>query len=202
VNCALDVIDSEVRVLLETIQDQSRRRWFKYISPQKVDWYNAPEQFFPASSKAFPSATHDIQEACCSFALERYTACVFHCMGIFQRGLYAFAQEKDIQVSFPFPIELAEWKNIIDNIESKIRALESLPKGQQKDEKLKFYSDAAVQFRYFKDAWRNHIAHFREQYDEHMALSILIHVRDFIEHLSTRLSELPVPGSTQPETLP
>jgi hypothetical protein len=107
-------------------------------------------------------------------------------MGVAQGGLHALA--KDLQVSFPFPVDLAEWKNVIDKIEAEIRKLEQLPKGQIKDEKLKFYSNVAVQFRYFKDAWRNHVAHFREKYDEHQALSILIHVRDFMEYLSVGLS--------------
>jgi hypothetical protein len=52
---------------------------------------------------------------------------------------------------------------VIDRIEAKIREREkALKRGQEKDATLKFYSQAAVQFRYFKDAWRNHVAHLRE----------------------------------------
>ena len=82
---------------------------------------------------------------------------------------------------------------MIDNIESKISDLRSLPKGQAKDDLLTFYSEGAVQFRYFKDAWRNHVAHLREEYDRDQARSILTHTCDFMEHLAKNLREIPIP---------
>jgi hypothetical protein len=66
---------------------------------------------------------------------------------------------------------LKNWKNVIDGIEKKIRELEGMKTGQVKDAKLKAYSEAAVQFRYFKDAWRNHVAHLRATYDDDQAHS-------------------------------
>jgi SNF2 family DNA or RNA helicase len=82
---------------------------------------------------------------------------------------------------------------VIDNIESKISDLRSLPKGQAKDDLLTFYSEGAVQFRYFKDAWRNHVAHLREEYDRDQARSILTHTCDFMEHLAKNLREIQIP---------
>jgi hypothetical protein len=40
-----------------------------------------------------------------------------------------------------------------------------------------------MQFRYFKDAWRNHVDHGREHYDEHQADTILTHTIDFMVFL-------------------
>jgi hypothetical protein len=108
-------------------------------------------------------------------------------MGILQYGLYALADE--LKVEFKTPIELENWKNIIEPIEKRIKAIENDPKSKQKDDDLKFYSQAAVQFRYFKDAWRNHVCHLRQQYDIHQAQSVLQHVTDFMETISTRLRE-------------
>lgn len=185
----VEMLRADLRTLIETLSDELTRRLFMFIPADKARFYDSPRRRFPKTWRSFESARNDITEACKCYAAGRNTACVSHCMGILQKGLQALATARDIRVSFPFPIVLAEWQNIIDQIESKIRALGQLPKGKAKDVKLKFYSAAAVQFRYFKDAWRNHVAHFREQYDEHQALSILTHVRDFMEHLSTRLHE-------------
>jgi hypothetical protein len=59
----------------------------------------------------------------------------------------------------------------------------------QKDEILPFYSQAAVQFRYFKDAWRIRVAHARETYEEPAATRVFNHTLEFFETLSTRLQE-------------
>jgi hypothetical protein len=95
-----------------------------------------------------------------------------------------------LAVSFPDkPLELAEWQNILDQADSKILAMQRLPKGTHKDEELKFYSQAAVQFRYFKDAWRVRVAHARETYDETAATRVFNHTLEFFEILATRLKE-------------
>ena len=44
-------------------------------------------------------------------------------------------------------------------------------------------------FRYFKDHWRNPVNHFRSKYDEPQALSAINHVRDFMQHIATKLKE-------------
>jgi hypothetical protein len=190
----VSILHNELLTLSETIMDELVRRTFLFVSTSKAEFFTSPENRFPKSWNSFPSAQHDITEACRCYATGHNTASVFHCMGIVQGGLHALAN--DLNVAFPFPIVLAEWKNVIDQIESEIRKLEQLKRGQIKDEKIKFYSTVAVQFRYFKDAWRNHVAHFREQYDEHQALSILNHTRDFIEYLSEEIAESPFPSGT------
>ena len=61
---------------------------------------------------------------------------------------------------------LAEWQQILDQIERKIREISQHPKTLQKDADQKFYSEAASQFRYFKDGWRVRAAHARESFTE------------------------------------
>jgi hypothetical protein len=108
-------------------------------------------------------------------------------MAIAQAGLHLLANA--LGVSFKFPIVLAEWSNVIDGIEAKISPMKQMSKSAEKDELLTFYSECAVQFRYFKDAWRNHVGHSREVYDRDQSHSVLLHVRDFMEKLSTRIHE-------------
>ncbi len=190
IDATIGAVVTELRVLNEVAGDQLDRRHSVYIPLKKLDFYLKVLEIFPKDLIfVFPGVDNDITEACWCYALDRNTACVFHCMGILQRGLHSLA--KDLNVPFADTLDLENWKNIIDQIEKKIRELESLKKGPEKDEKLSFYSNAAVQFRYFKDAWRNHVAHLREQYDADQAHSILIHVRDFIRDLGEpKLKEL------------
>jgi hypothetical protein len=174
---------TELRVLNQSAEDQMTRRHWVYVPLDKTKYYLEFLDIFPLElALIFPEARHDIREACYSYALDRNTACVFHSMGILQCGLYDLA--KQVEVPFQQNIELENWKNIIDQIESKLRELEKLKRGKEKDEKLSYFSNMAVQFRYFKDAWRNHVAHFRENYDADQAHSILIHVRDFMQQLA------------------
>lgn len=57
-------------------------------------------------------------------------------------------------------------------------------------ERLQFLSEAATDFRYFKNSWRDHIAHLRYTcQDREEAKMILNHVKSFMVHLSKRLSE-------------
>jgi hypothetical protein len=105
-------------------------------------------------------------------------------MRVLEHGLRALA--KDVGKSF----DVQNWQNIIDQIESEIRNIgKSLPSGMAKNERLQFLSEAAKEFAYFKDGWRNYVSHNRGTYDEHQARSVMEHVRSFMTTLSSRLSE-------------
>ena len=120
--------------------------------------------------------------------LERYTGCVYHSMGILQVGLFALA--RDVGIALRFPIELAEWGDILHKIEEKVAPYANLPRGDSfRDRYDNLYAGAASHFRYLKDGWRNHVAHMREVYDRDKASTALTHTRDFMESLSTRLHE-------------
>jgi hypothetical protein len=145
-----------------------------YDDPAK--WYGEPV------TARFPEAARDFRDACQCFALSQWTATVFHAMRVLEHGLHDLARR--LGVVFASGVELENWKNIIDQIEKKIREKEDLPKGQQKSEDLQFYSEAASQFRYFKNAWRNHVSHSRTDYDEQGATDVLNHVKYFMGALA------------------
>ena len=98
-------------------------------------------------------------------------------MRVLEHGLRALA----LRVSLTIPAELQNWHNIIDQIEKEIRTLQQAPRTAERDAELKFCSESAAQFRYFKDAWRNHVSHAKEAYDSFQAESIMSHVRDFMQ---------------------
>lgn len=159
---------------------------FIHVPQDKVTFYDNHQLFQYVVAK-FPSAALDIREAGTCFALARPTACVFHLMRVLEKGLHAFAGS--LGVSFPAAIELENWAKIIDKIEGEIRKLQNQPKSNQKSADLQFSSEAATEFRYFKDAWRNHVAHSRTAYTDPEAQKIMQHVAEFMQHLAKRLGE-------------
>lgn len=183
----IDDMADRLTVLLEVMEDELRKRVFLFVPWERAYLTQTPEEFFRKVIPAFPSSRHDAMEASRCYAFGLYTACVFHCMGVLQSGLYAMAA--DLQVPFKHAIELAEWNAVISGIEGKIEPLRNMPKTDQRDELLSFFSGCAAQFRYFKDAWRNHVAHNRKDYAAGEAWQILTAVRDFMQLLSTRLRE-------------
>lgn len=165
-------------------RDQAEKQVFFRLSSEESEKFANDELFGPEVAEAFPSdeSLYEIREAGSCFALGRYTASVFHLMRVLEKGLKALAD--DLQVAFSIPFEYENWQNIIEQIEAKIRELEKQAKGQKKTDALKTYSEIARQFRYFKDAWRNGVAHSREVYDEHGAASIFAHVKEFMQDIS------------------
>jgi hypothetical protein len=105
-------------------------------------------------------------------------------MRVLEHGLRDLAAR--VGATFATSIELENWKNIIDVIEKQIRAQEALPKSPQKSEDLQFYTKAASQFWHFKDAWRNHVSHAREYYDEAEAMNVFNGVKHLMQQLATR----------------
>jgi len=175
---------TEVRVLRETIEAGSKMQLiYRYPNEQgaillkwKTEWASV--------LGSFGSAASDVHAAVDLWSLGHSTASVFHLMRVLEHGLRALAA--DVGKSF----DIQNWQNIIDEIETEIRAQgKTLPRGIAKTERLQFLSEAAKEFMYFKDGWRNYVAHNRATYDNHQARSVLEHVKAFMTVLSSKLKE-------------
>jgi len=182
-----DTLFSRAVALREAIETELRAYSFYLYQKNKAEKLKAWEAEWQGCLKAFPSTKADVFAATDCYALQHNTACVFHCMRILETGLKALASS----VGLKFDVQ--QWKNIIDQIEAEIEKIRDngipdLSKAE-KDARLQFLSEAAKEFFYFKDGWRNHVSHNRGAYDEHQALSTLEHVRAFMNHLSKHLSE-------------
>ena len=137
--------------------------------------------------KAFKSVKDDSEHGVECFALGQDVACVFHMMLVLERGLVALANQLKVKRG------VKEWGRLIADIQDAIAALAaaraSRPKGSKPPstkaarafaKRIKFYSEAAKEFSYFKDAWRNHVAHGRAKYDRNDARKVMTHVREFM----------------------
>lgn len=163
-----------------TIRIEMSQSVFMYVPPERASRFNQHDPFGDDVNKSFPSTSFDLRESGNCFAAARYTACVFHLMRALEIGLVTFAK------LFPaVPTDKENWQQIIEKIESEIRAIpQAQPKPQGWKEKLEQYSQVANSFMFFKDAWRNYTAHARGKYTEDEADAIYRNVRSFMQGLA------------------
>lgn len=174
-----------LRVLQETLVSELQRRKLFFVN--RPEFYEEPDLFGPKVALAFGRRTkEDIAEAGKCLAFERGTAAVFHCMRVAEVGLQTLAADMGVTLKNGRPLDYEDWQGILKAIDDKVKELR-LDRTAENQESIQFYSEAAAQFRYFKDAWRNHVSHARKTYDPLQAESIFGHVREFMQDLATRI---------------
>lgn len=109
-------------------------------------------------------------------------------MRVAESGLRALARERRVSVPKK-PLEWATWQDILSKIKKSVDAMTMWRAGPAKDAALEFYRGAQGEFESFKDTYRNNVMHSRQSYDEFRAASVLIHVRDFMERLASKIDE-------------
>lgn len=150
-----------------------KREAFFHMPESHAKRYNAKDPFGVDVTKDFPSALFDVLEAGNCFACGRYTASVYHSMRVLEHGLNAFLTE------FPkLTPRTPNWGDILGEIEKEVTGL---PKSHAKKEQ---YLGLVTDFKIFKDAWRNDVAHIGSQYKIDDADSIYRHVRRFMQGLA------------------
>ncbi len=176
----VNVLTALVSQLVGATQAELKAHLYFRIPKEERTFYENPP-LNKVVADAFPSAFRDLQAAGRCFALDESTACVLHLMRALEYPLAALAQTLGVAVTNP------NWHTVLTDCENKISAI-APPAINWKDDK-EFYSEAALNFRFFKDAWRNHASHGRHTYDKREAFEIMTHVASFIKHLSKRLKE-------------
>lgn len=161
------------------LEEMARHLFFMVPAPDR-SYYESPI-LTPEAAGSFPGADQELREAGKCFALERYTAAVFHAMRALETALRALAKRLDVRLKNP------NWENVIRDIEDAIKAAYA-PTGKKKSPQrrkfLEFCAGVGLHFRFLKDAWRNHTMHTRSDYDRNRADEILQHVRRVIEQLA------------------
>jgi hypothetical protein len=176
----------EVREAVENVhriyQSELGKRVFLYVPQDRAEFFEKPDLFGPRVSSAFTSCVQEIQDAGNCYALEQDTACVMHLMRTLESGLTVLGGEFGVNVA------REQWHTIIKAIQIAVGQI-GPNSGADWKERQEFYSTACQEFRYFKDAWRNHAMHVRKRYNGREAKRILDHTGDFMLTLSERLRE-------------
>ena len=155
-----------------------RKNSYFRIAQENDKYFQKDDLFGSEVSNAFPSCVDEIRNAGNCYALEQHEATAFHSMKVLERVLGILAKKFGVDFSH------TNWHNVIEQIEKQIRKMDS-SFGPDWKEQQKFYSQAAAQFMFFKDAWRNHVMHVRDvPYDEGRAFSIFDHVKQFMQALA------------------
>lgn len=181
-----DQASFEMRVLLETIDVGLKGQLIYRYPTDKGKVLLRWADDWAVVARNFPSSVRDIHAGVDLWALGHNTASVFQMMRVLEHGLKALSA--DLGLIY----QTQNWYNIINEITKKIGEQEkALPRGDAKAERLQFLSEAAKEFSYFKDGWRNYVSHAKCVYDERQAGLVMEHVRQFMTTLGRHLGEIP-----------
>lgn len=183
----LPVMMAEYTMLSDALAIELQAKKLLYIPNERARFFENDRILSDPAKQAFPTAYAEIREAGSCYAVGRYTACVLHCMRAAEVGVKAMARALGYN---PQDLAQQDWHPVLNKCESLIQDMrDKMQKGPNKEVELQFYSQAAAQFRHFKDGWRVQAAHTRPPFNEGEAKIILESTVSFYEVLTVGLSE-------------
>lgn len=164
------------------VQEELEERSLFFVAPVKAARYSDFRPGWEAALLKFPIAT-DVEEAEKCFALDRWTACVFHLMRTVEIGVQALGTYLSIAVAVTEP-----WGTVVREIQ---KAVQAMPKASaaEKDAQSKFADVADALFQ-INLAWRIPAMHPRtpgSSYTEEQASDALSRVKAFMRTLAEAL---------------
>jgi hypothetical protein len=161
-----------------------------YIPAGRARYWNQAKPFGETVFNNFESARADVVSAGNCYAVEQWTACVFHLMRVVEKGLRAIARERRIKFIQGRPLEWNDWARIIRAIEAKAEEInKKWAMGPRKDKALEFYRGAIGELQAFKDEFRNYVMHDRAIYGNYEAARAYQRTGEFMRRLASKLSE-------------
>jgi HEPN domain-containing protein len=168
------------REVHENIVAELTTRRFLMILGERRFLFEQPEPLFGQKvAERFNAASRDIAAAGRCMALDEWTATVFHLMRAVEIALQTLARRLRIR-----SVKVKEWVTLLKDIDTALAAIRNRPRTPKRDRVLEYYSQARANIAVFKDAWRNHVMHSRETYDERQAWAIFASVKAFMEELA------------------
>lgn len=154
------------------------------LPPEKVDFFEPNEPLFGKSvDEKFPSITYEIDEAGKCFALNRYTACVFHCMRAMEKGLDAVYASLALTKG-----KNPNWGGLLKEIKGEIDTRKTTSAWKISDD-ANFFPEAYISIDAVRNVWRNATMHIENKYTEEEAANIFNAVKGFMQKLSSRMDE-------------
>jgi hypothetical protein len=180
--------------LRQAIRKELNARKFVMIENEKSEFFEDNNLFGERVGKSFPAAKDEIQAAGNCMAMNLNTAAVFHLMRVVETAMRALVVHLRIKIKNK-TIKEAGWDELIKLIEKNIKErrekYDSVKRKKRSDwNDLKFYGVAADELKVFKENWRDKVMHTWSPYNEYDAHSVFVRVRDFMQRLSTKVSEI------------
>lgn len=175
--------------LRQLMESEMRKQLFFTVSIEDSKLYEQDRLFGDAVYKKFENGRPDIKAAGTALACGLGTASVFHLMRVVEHGLRALARDRRVKLPKKEVLDLATWDAIIKKLEDAEIAIQNYPKTLAREAQFEFYHGAMMEFKRFKNKFRNRIAHTRKDYDPDDARGALMHVSAFMKILASRISE-------------
>lgn len=178
-----DRVTHHVEMLYSTMILEMRNILFRAVPSERAVYYDPMWLADTQIPTRYPTSLAELQRAGICYALGQATASVFHSMRALEPGLASLAGR------FSIPSDQGNWQTLIEQIEKEVRKLGNQATSPQKMEDEKFFGGATSYLYFVKNAWRNHVAHRRDNYADDDAFKVLNNTRQFIESLCPRLQE-------------
>jgi hypothetical protein len=172
---------------------------FAFIPSEKLQYFekDAREALFGTPVWVyFPEARNDIKAAGNCLAADLPNAATFHLMRIVEIGLRKLAHKLRVKNIKNAPLDYALWREVVDEIDTKLETKLPKSKGQKKTKALLFKRDLLVDFKAF-ELRRNEIMHCRWSCNDTQAIGLFNKVRDFMQRLATQISPTRKAGSAK-----
>jgi HEPN domain-containing protein len=170
-----------LKQLQEDLLIESASYAFLMIPADKKEMYRQKEPPFGEEvAKAFEDADRDIRAASRCLAFNESTAAVFHLMRASELALQELAGQLGIANA-----EWKDWGELLTKIDGVLNKLQNDPKTPEREKRLQYFARARNDFAGFNNAWRKHVAHARDHYDEPEAMSVFRHVRGLMQQLAS-----------------
>jgi hypothetical protein len=181
-------INAEIEGIQESFKKELKERKFAFIPSGKDRFFERDALFGPVVHQNFKGAHDHIKNAGNCLAADLNSAAVFHLMCVAEVGLRALSKKLKVKtVKKSVPIELGTWEDIIKALEVKVSA--SYPRTKKGHQESDVYKGVFIEYRAFKDFWRNKVMHTRADYSATDAASAFEHVRAFMQRLAETVSE-------------
>lgn len=173
----------EVTTLLDVLQKTLRDTLLYRLDQVSTELLTRDDGgMSPEAVEAFPSSRRELRSAALCQGFDLHTACVFHSMRALEYGIASLVAVLGVSPVNP------NWHNILNDCDKAIKGIDPHSGSDWKD-KQQFYSELAINFRYFKDAWRNHTMHAKVTFEREESMRIMDYVISFMDHISTKLRE-------------
>jgi hypothetical protein len=181
------LVEIQIRFLQEAatglavaIHDSLISREFLIIPSNKRDYFDQSKPLFGDEvEEKFQAASEDISEAGKCFAVDRFTATVFHLQRAMERVVQILGAKLNVALLDKNNVDL-DWGVIVANMKAPV---EAMPKGGLKDR----WSEALTLLIHVKQAWRHPTMHPKKTYTEEQARDILNATGAFIRYLASLL---------------
>ena len=177
--CTEKKLGENIKTIQGRLEDELTLTSLMVLERDKAAYYDLKEPIFSEDvDQRLPKEIIDhFKEANKCYALDRYSACIYHLMGTLDITFKCIAKSLNTSIDIFDP--KLDWEKIIHNIQAGITSMsQSQPKKWKKKEVL--FEGLLLDIRAIRRVVRNPSAHYRETYTAEDALKFLNAIKTFM----------------------